>query len=182
MQTIKCVMVGDSSSGKKELLFSFLNNRYPQEYTPTVVDTYPVTVMIGDEPYTICVFDTPGDYEYERLRPLSYPQTDVFLVIFSVICPISFKNAKEWLIPEIKHHCPNVPFLLVGTEIEKRTDPATLEQLQKMGQSFVSPEEGRAMAMEVFAVEYRECSALTRKGLMNVFDEAILAALEPPGK
>jgi hypothetical protein len=36
-----------------------------------------------------------GQEDYDRLRPLSYPQTDVFLVCFSVITPASFENVKE---------------------------------------------------------------------------------------
>ena len=35
-----------------------------------------VTVMIGGEPYTLGLFDTAGQEDYDRLRPLSYPQTD----------------------------------------------------------------------------------------------------------
>ena len=37
----------------------------------------------------------PGQEDYDRLRPLSYPQTDVFLVCFSVINPLSYENVKE---------------------------------------------------------------------------------------
>ena len=60
-----------------------------------VFDNYAVTVMIGGEPYTLGLFDTAGQEDYDRLRPLSYPQTDVFLVCFSVISPASFENVKE---------------------------------------------------------------------------------------
>ena len=52
-------------------------------------------------------------YYWFRLRPLSYPQTDVFLVCFSVVSPSSFENIKEKWVPEITHHCPKTPFLLV---------------------------------------------------------------------
>ena len=60
-----------------------------------VFDNYAVTVMIGGEPYTLGLFDTAGQEDYDRLRPLSYPQTDVFLVCFSVVSPSSFENIKE---------------------------------------------------------------------------------------
>ena len=51
--------------------------------------------MIGGEPYTLGLFDTAGQEDYDRLRPLSYPQTDVFLVCFSVVSPSSFENVRE---------------------------------------------------------------------------------------
>jgi len=51
--------------------------------------------MIGGEPYTLGLFDTAGQEDYDRLRPLSYPQTDVFLVCFGVVSPSSFENVKE---------------------------------------------------------------------------------------
>ena len=60
-----------------------------------VFDNYAVTVMIGGEPYTLGLFDTAGQEDYDRLRPLSYPQTDVFLVCFSVVNPASFENIRE---------------------------------------------------------------------------------------
>ena len=85
----------------------------------------------------------------------------------------------QW-VPEITHHCPKTPFLLVGLEIELRDDPEIIEKLAKVKQEPVTVDEGEKLAHELRAVKYIECSYLTQKGLKNVFDEAILAALEPP--
>ena len=85
----------------------------------------------------------------------------------------------QW-VPEITHHCPKTPFLLVGTQIDLRDDAGTIEKLSKVKQKPITVEAAEKLARELRAVKYVECSALTQKGLKNVFDEAILAALEPP--
>ncbi|KAK2584553.1 hypothetical protein KPH14_006922 [Odynerus spinipes] len=121
-------------------------------------------VMIGGEPYTLGLFDTAGQEDYDRLRPLSYPQTDVFLVCFSVVSPSSFENVKEKWVPEITHHCQKTPFLLVGTQIDLRDDAATIEKLAKNKQKPITGEQGEKLAKELKAVKYVECSALTQKG------------------
>lgn len=182
MQTIKCVVVGDGAVGKTCLLISYTQNKFPNEYVPTVFDNYAVTVMIDGEPYTLGLFDTAGQEDYDRLRPLSYPQTDVFLVCFSVVSPASYENVKEKWHPEIKHHCPSTPFLLVGTQVDLRNDPATLDKLSKNRGKPIEAAEAVKIAKDLKAVKYAECSALTQKGLKDIFDEAILAALEPPVK
>ena len=68
----------------------------------------------------------------------------------------------------------------MGTQIDLRDDAGTMEQLAKTKQKAITVEQGEELARELKAVKYVECSALTQKGLKNVFDEAILAALEPP--
>ena len=113
-----------------------------------------------------------GQEDYDRLRPLSYPQTDVFLVCFSVTSPASFENVKEKWFPEVHHHCPGVPCLIVGTQVDLRDDSQVMEKLQRQKQRPVAPEQGERLARELGAVKYVECSALTQKGLKNVFDEA----------
>uniref|UniRef100_A0A8P4KG85 Uncharacterized protein n=1 Tax=Dicentrarchus labrax TaxID=13489 RepID=A0A8P4KG85_DICLA len=130
--------------------------------------------------HSVCVSPPEGQEDYDRLRPLSYPQTDVFLVCFSVVSPSSFENVREKWVPEISHHCPRTPFLLVGTQVDLRDDSNTLEKLAKNKQRALTCESGEKLARELKAVKYVECSALTQRGLKNVFDEAILAALEPP--
>jgi len=112
-----------------------------------------------------------GQEDYDRLRPLSYPQTDVFLVCFSVTSPASFENVKEKWFPEVHHHCPGVPCLIVGTQIDLRDDPQVIDKLARQRQRPVAPEQGERLAKELGAVKYVECSALTQKGLKNVFDE-----------
>jgi cell division control protein 42 len=136
--------------------------------------------MIGEEPYTLGLFDTAGQEDYDRLRPLSYPQTDVFLVCFSIVSPSSFENVKQKWFPEVHHHCPGVPCLIVGTQVDLRDDPNTVEKLNRNRQKPVGQDQGEKLAKELGAVKYVECSALTQKGLKNVFDEAIIAALDPP--
>lgn len=135
---------------------------------------------IGDEPYTLGLFDTAGQEDYDRLRPLSYPQTDVFLVCFSVTSPASFENVREKWFPEVHHHCPGVPCLIVGTQTDLRDDPQVRDKLAKQKMQPVRKEDGEKMAKDLGAVKYVECSALTQFKLKDVFDEAIVAALEPP--
>ena len=62
--------------------------------------------MIAGEPHTLGLFDTAGQEDYDRLRPLSYPQTDVFLVCFSIVNPASYENAKEKVrnVISVRHH------------------------------------------------------------------------------
>ncbi|WVN88044.1 cell division control protein 42 [Cryptococcus depauperatus CBS 7841] len=180
MQTIKCVVVGDGAVGKTCLLISYTTNKFPSEYVPTVFDNYAVTVMIGDDPYTLGLFDTAGQEDYDRLRPLSYPQTDVFLICFSIASPSSFENVKEKWFHEVQHHCPGVPCLIVGTQVDLRDDEKQKEKLERQRQRMIRSDEGERLCKELGGVKYVECSALTQKGLKNVFDEAIVAALEPP--
>jgi cell division control protein 42 len=126
---------------------------------------------IGDEPYTLGLFDTAGQEDYDRLRPLSYPQTDVFLVCFSVTSPASFENVREKWFPEVHHHCPGVPCLIVGTQVDLREDTSVKDKLAKQRMAPVKREDGERMARELGAVKYVECSALTQYKLKDVFDE-----------
>uniref|UniRef100_A0A669BRV6 Cell division cycle 42 n=14 Tax=Euacanthomorphacea TaxID=123369 RepID=A0A669BRV6_ORENI len=71
-------------------------------------------------------------------------------------------------------------FDTAGTQIDLRDDPSTVEKLAKNKQKPITPETAEKLARDLKAVKYVECSALTQRGLKNVFDEAILAALEPP--
>ena len=127
--------------------------------------------MICQEPHTLNLFDTAGQTDFDKLRPLSYPNTDIFIVCFSVICPASLHNVRETWVPEIKHFCPGTPFILVGTQTDLRDDTEVLEALAADQKKAVTSSEGTRLGRELRAVKYLECSALTQKGLKTVFDE-----------
>ncbi|KAG9350312.1 hypothetical protein JZ751_026666 [Albula glossodonta] len=156
MQAIKCVVVGDGAVGKTCLLISYTTNAFPGEYIPTVFDNYSANVMVDGKPVNLGLWDTAGQEDYDRLRPLSYPQTDVFLICFSLVSPASFEN------------------------LDLRDDKDTIERLRDKKLAPITYPQGLAMAREIGAVKYLECSALTQRGLKTVFDEAIRAVLCPP--
>ncbi|XP_035657740.1 ras-related protein ced-10-like [Branchiostoma floridae] len=171
MQNIKCVVVGDGAVGKTCLLISYTANEFPMEYVPTVFDNYSANVMVDGAPVCLGLWDTAGQEDYDRLRPLSYPNTDIFLVCFSVNSHTSLSNVEARWKPELSRHEPEVPILLVGTKSDLRDDENSKETM-------VTQDEAMAMAKGIDAVQYAECSALTQAGLKDVFDSAIRVVLQ----
>ncbi|MES1911975.1 MAG: Rho GTPase protein rac1, variant 4 [Cercozoa sp. M6MM] len=133
--------------------------------------------MMNGKPISLNLWDTAGQEDYDRLRPLSYPNTDVMLVCFSVTSRSSFENVSAKWIPEVRHHCPRTPLLLVGTKTDLRDDANIRQQLHAKGQTPIEAAEGAQLA-ERFGGKYMECSALTQEGLSTLFNEVVQQGLE----
>ena len=179
MQSIKCVVVGDGAVGKTCLLISHTTSAFPNEYIPTVFDNYSSQVTVDNRTISLNLWDTAGQEEYDRLRTLSYPQTNVFVICFSIASPPSYENVKHKWHPEVTHHCPNVPILLVGTKSDLRNDEGVLKKLKDQNQTTITQAQGAALAKQIHALKYLECSALNQEGIKQVFDEAVRAFLNP---
>jgi Ras-related C3 botulinum toxin substrate 1 len=176
---VKLVAVGDGATGKTCLMMSYTTNTFPTDYVPTIFDNFSTNMMCDDQIVNLSLWDTAGQEDYDRLRPLSYPQTDVFIVCASVVSPTSFVNVEEKWVPELSHYCPEAPIVLVGTKTDLRGDPETLERLQERSQRPVTTEEGRALAKSIGAVAYVEASALTMDGVSEAFDRSVRSCVQP---
>ena len=146
---------------------------------PNSFDNYSENMCINSKFISLNLWDTAGQEDYDRLRPLSYPQTDVFLMCFSVVSPISFDHIQQKWYPEISHHCPGVPIVLVGNKIDLRDDPNTNAVLRERRMSPVTREQGLEMAKRIKAIKYVECSAKTARNLKEVFHTAAEVVVSP---
>lgn len=136
-------------------------------------------MTVNGEVVSIGLWDTAGQDDYDRIRPLSYPMTDVFLMCYSIPEPASFENVYTKWYPELLHHAPDVPRILVGTKLDLRDSADIQTALKRRNEHVTTEPEGRTMAKKIGAVKYMECSAMTSQGLKAVFDEAIHIALFP---
>ena len=174
MKAIKCVVVGDGSVGKTSLLITYANGAYPELYIPPVLDSYSVTIIVDNQTIKLELWDTAGQEDYDRLRPLSYPNTDVFIVCFSLDNPASLSTVRTKWCPEVYHYCPNVPIILLGTKQDL--------VISNLGEKHVTFYQAVQMKKEVGAIRYIECSAIKQLGLSEVFECAVRAALLPVKK
>ena len=128
-------------------------------------ENYVADVEVDGKTVELALWDTAGQEDYDRLRPLSYPDSHVILICFAIDSPDSLDNVQEkvslsffnshitilvteklciiqWH-SEVTHFCPNLPVLLVGCKKDLRRDPKTIDTLKKMSQRPVTPEEVR---------------------------------------
>lgn len=180
-QDIKLMVVGDGSVGKTCLLISYTTNSFPGEYLPTVFDNYNANAIVEGNPVNLGLWDTAGSEEYDTLRPLSYPGTDVFIICFSLFSPDSFDNVTKKWYKEITEHAPDTPVILVGTKLDLRGKSEAIQSLKEANQEPISTEKGEGLAKKIGAKKYLECSALTQDGLAKVFEEAVKVILFPKG-
>ncbi|KDQ11742.1 hypothetical protein BOTBODRAFT_57290 [Botryobasidium botryosum FD-172 SS1] len=173
----KLVVVGDGGCGKTCLLIVYAENRFPEAYIPTVFENYVTEVQFEGKMIELALWDTAGQEEYDRLRPLSYPESDVILIVFSVDFPVSLANVQDKWYPEVAHFCENTPLVLVGTKIDLREDDQTKRMLGAQGTTPVTSAQGEAVAKEIGAL-YMECSAKTGKGVHDVFNCALKQSMK----
>ncbi|KAL8873986.1 MAG: hypothetical protein Q9174_000611, partial [Haloplaca sp. 1 TL-2023] len=109
----KFVVVGDGGCGKTCLLISYSQGYFPdvwilssvllwkltfaKKYIPTVFENYlsHTTHQPSGKTVELALWDTAGQEEYDRLRPLSYPETDLIFVCFAIDCPNSLENVMD---------------------------------------------------------------------------------------
>jgi len=173
---VKLVVVGDGAVGKTSLLIRYATGEFPNEYVPTVFENYTAQMKRDTGVILLHLWDTAGQEDYDRLRPLSYPGADVVLLCFSTISQASFDAIKEKWAPEVHHFIPNIPHILVGTKIDLREERAPDPNSGKFEP--ISLEQGNKMAGDINAIKYMEVSSKTGKGVQEVYNEAVNMVLK----
>jgi len=149
---------------------------------PTVFENYVANIQVDNHVVEMSLWDTAGQEDYDRLRPLSYPETSVIIICFATDKPSSLTSvtnkAAEYMleypltfvqwIDELVQYCEGVPRILVGCKTDVRKNVAS---------DMVTTEQGLAIAEHIQAYKYMECSAKTGEGLKEVFEHAARASL-----
>jgi len=172
---IKLVIVGDGAVGKTCLLQTFATGIFPAEYTPTVFENQIVEREYEGEQILVQLWDTAGQEDYDRLRPLSYPGSDVVLICYSTVNEGSYEAIEEKWLPEVQEYIEEAPIVLVGTKSDLRE--ANLPDIVEDEFSPVSEEDGRTLANDIDAKAFVETSAKTGHNLESLFHQAIALAL-----
>jgi Ras-related C3 botulinum toxin substrate 1 len=172
LPTCKCVVVGDGTVGKTCLLSVYAKKGFPTKYIPTIFDNYSATVDVDGTPIQLALWDTAGQEEFDSLRPLSYPNSHVFIVCFSVDSITTFHNVRDkWFEDLRKYLAPpqSASVILVGTKADLRPEGTGTQD------NFVTAEQAEGLRAEMGAFRYVECSAMKNVNVKTVFDEAIRA-------
>ncbi|KAH1260228.1 Rac-like GTP-binding protein RHO1 [Glycine max] len=155
---IKCVTVGDGAVGKTCLLISYTSNTFPTDYVPTVFDNFSANVVVNGATVNLGLWDTAGQEDYNRLRPLSYRGADVFILAFSLISKASYEN------------------------VSKKTDLRDDKQffVDHPGAVPITTVQGEELRKLINSPAYIECSSKSQQNVKAVFDAAIRVVLQPP--
>lgn len=163
---LKIVVVGDGAVGKTCLLISYVQGTFPTDYIPTIFENY-VTNIEGPKGQVVelALWDTAGQEEYSRLRPLSYTNADVLMICYSVGSKTSLRNVEDLWFPEVKHFCPSAPIMLVGL----KSDLYEADDLSEL----VDPKAADSLAQRLGAFTHLQCSARLKDNVNEVFETAI---------
>ncbi|BFU23495.1 Rho family GTPase [Entamoeba histolytica] len=162
-KALKIVVVGDGAVGKTCLLLAFSKGEIPTAYVPTVFENFSHVMKYKNEEFILHLWDTAGQEEYDRLRPLSYADSDVVLLCFAVNNRTSFDNISTKWEPEIKHYIDTAKTVLVGLKVDLRKD----------GSDDVTKQEGDDLCQKLGCVAYIEASSVAKIGLNEVFEKSV---------
>ncbi|KAL2902232.1 Rac-like GTP-binding protein 3 [Bienertia sinuspersici] len=158
---IRCVIVGDGAVGKTCMLIFYTSNKFTTDYIPTVFDNFSANVVVESTKVNLGLWDTAGQEDYNKLRPLSYRGADVFVLAFSLVNRASFENVEKKWVPELQNFAPGVPLVLVGTKMDLQGDKH--QMADHPGTVPVGTSEGEELRKQIGASYYIECSSRTEQ-------------------
>jgi small GTP-binding protein len=140
---------------------------FPQRYVPTIFESSCPIVELDGVRYRLQLWDTQGDREYDRLRPLCYVRAQAILLCFALDNRQSLRNLSERWLAELRHYCPKARIVLIGTKSDTR---------QLGNPDHVTDEEARQFLDAHNCAAFIPCSAKDNKEI----DRILLATVHAP--
>lgn len=186
---LKIVMSGDGSCGKTSCLNVFTKGFFPDVYEPTIFENYVHEIYVDGKQITLSLWDTAGQEEYENIRSLSYSDSNVILLCFSIDSRDSLENIETKWKEEVEIFGEkNADIVLMALKCDLRqlenknnnvVNPNTIRNSTANAQrKYISYEEGLQVAKNIGAVRYLECSAKLNKGVNEAFTEVSRVGME----
>ncbi|PSR93990.1 small GTPase superfamily [Coniella lustricola] len=185
----KLVLLGDGACGKTSLLNVFTRGYFPTVYEPTVFENYVHDIFVDNVHIELSLWDTAGQEEFDRLRSLSYDDTDLIMLCYSVDSKDSLENVESKWVGEIADNCPGVKLVLVALKCDLREGSEDEEEApaaaaaadaadgRKEKKPMIGYDQGLEVARRINALRYLECSAMRNRGVNEAFTEAARVAL-----
>lgn len=124
----------------------------------------------------------PGRADYDHLRPLTYLNTDAFVLVYSIVNPTSYENLRAKWYPDVTHHAPAARIILAALKTDLRDNKEWTKILKDKGCKAISTAEGEQLASEIHADAFIEVSSLCNYNVKESFELAVHAILHAPVK
>ncbi|KAL1921101.1 uncharacterized protein VTP21DRAFT_11736 [Calcarisporiella thermophila] len=169
--TLKLLLIGNTNVGKSSILLRFTDDQFlpPDEISATIGVDFKVKIFeVNGEKYKLTIWDTAGQERFRTLTSSYYRGAQGVILVYDVTSRETFDALKNWF-EELNAYCPNpdVVKIIVGNKVDKDSSRV------------VSTKEGTELARRMDTL-YVECSAKTRAGVQEAFEEVVRKIVERP--
>jgi Ras-related protein Rab-1A len=155
---IKALLIGDSNVGKTTIIGKYLDKNFSEKTLNTVgLDLKYANLNINNKKIKLQLWDTAGQEKFRSMTTSYYRGVNVIIIVFDVTSQISFEHVKDWM-NNIKQFAKiGVMKVIVGNKIDLKDE------------RIVTYVEGKNFAQS-YNVKYFETSAITREGIVELFE------------
>ncbi|KAI9492138.1 P-loop containing nucleoside triphosphate hydrolase protein [Zychaea mexicana] len=169
--TLKLLLIGNSGVGKSSLLLRFTDDTFlpPDEVSATIGVDFKVSMMnLNGDTYKLTIWDTAGQERFRTLTSSYYRGAQGVILVYDVCNRETFDALKTWM-NEVNTYCSSqdVVKMIVGNKVDKD------------GSRVVSYKEGAELARKLQTL-FIECSAKTKVGVKEAFEELVEKIIETP--
>eukprot|EP00047_Mylnosiga_fluctuans_P003032 m.227098 g.227098 ORF g.227098 m.227098 type:complete len:204 (-) comp11531_c0_seq1:83-694(-) len=165
--SLKFLVIGDSGTGKSSLLLRFTEDSFDPDLGPTIgVDFKPKLFDVNGNRVKLSIWDTAGQERFRTLTSSYYRGAHGVILVYDVSRRESFDHISLWMNEvDMYSTAPNMVKMLVGNKIDLPRVIDTAEGLE---------------FAHKHSMLFIECSAKTRKGVQQAFEELTQKVLDTP--